>query len=176
VLGPHGVDAVQVSPPQEHAVFDHAPWWQRYQPVSYRLESRSGDREAFVDNLWFMGRAEVRTYDLDESLGTKLRALYQRKKGRDLFDLWLCLSRGLASPERVITCFSEYMAWQELSVSRAEFESNLHEKQSTSTFLDDITPLLANEVDYDPEVAAGLVREALLARLPGEPWRGQQEP
>ena len=36
---------------------------------------------------WFTGAAKVLTYDLDELLGTKLRALYQRKKGRDLFDL-----------------------------------------------------------------------------------------
>lgn len=40
-----------------------------------------------VDNPWFTGEAGVPTYELDELLGTKLRALYQRKKGRDLFDL-----------------------------------------------------------------------------------------
>ncbi len=49
VLGPKGYAAVQVSPATEHAVLAQAPWWQRYQPVSYRLGSRSGDREAFVD-------------------------------------------------------------------------------------------------------------------------------
>lgn len=51
VLGPAGYDAVQVSPPQEHAVLpvQGHPWWQRYQPVSYTLESRSGDRAAFAD-------------------------------------------------------------------------------------------------------------------------------
>jgi predicted nucleotidyltransferase component of viral defense system len=30
----------------------------------------------------------VRSYDLDEMLGTKMRALLQREQGRDLFDLW----------------------------------------------------------------------------------------
>jgi alpha-amylase len=48
VLGPAGYAAVQVSPPQEHVVLSSAPWWQRYQPVSYALESRSGNREAFA--------------------------------------------------------------------------------------------------------------------------------
>lgn len=45
-LGPQGFAAVQISPPNEHAVFPQAgfPWWQRYQPVSYQLVSRSGDR------------------------------------------------------------------------------------------------------------------------------------
>jgi alpha-amylase len=48
VLGPAGYAAVQVSPPQEHVVLQSAPWWQRYQPVSYALESRSGNRQAFA--------------------------------------------------------------------------------------------------------------------------------
>lgn len=48
-LGPNGFTAVQVSPPQEHIVGD--TWWTRYQPVSYRLESRSGDRDAFIDMI-----------------------------------------------------------------------------------------------------------------------------
>lgn len=53
VLGPRGYGAVQVSPPQEHAVLptnsDNTPypWWQRYQPVSYQVESRSGSRAEF---------------------------------------------------------------------------------------------------------------------------------
>ena len=46
-LGPAGYAAVQVSPPQEHA--EGPQWWTRYQPVSYRLISRGGTREQFVD-------------------------------------------------------------------------------------------------------------------------------
>lgn len=42
-----------------------------------------------VENSWFTGEAELTTYHFEELLGTKLRALYQRKKGRDLFDLVL---------------------------------------------------------------------------------------
>ena len=41
-----------------------------------------------VKNNWFSGSAEILTYHLSELLGSKLRALYQRKKGRDLFDLF----------------------------------------------------------------------------------------
>ena len=49
-LGPMGFAAVQVSPPQEHLVAAPGfPWWQRYQPVSYQLESRSGNRAEFAD-------------------------------------------------------------------------------------------------------------------------------
>ncbi|MFC3031580.1 alpha-amylase family protein [Pseudoalteromonas fenneropenaei] len=46
-LGPKGYAAVQVSPPSEH--IQGEPWWTRYQPVSYQLISRSGDRAAFTD-------------------------------------------------------------------------------------------------------------------------------
>jgi alpha-amylase len=43
-----GYKAVQVSPPQEHAVVSGNPWWQRYQPVSYSIDrSRSGTRAEF---------------------------------------------------------------------------------------------------------------------------------
>ncbi len=50
-LGPKGYRAVQVSPPTENAVVEDPPrpWWERYQPVSYLFENRSGDRAAFAD-------------------------------------------------------------------------------------------------------------------------------
>ncbi|MFY1653942.1 carbohydrate-binding module family 20 domain-containing protein [Solwaraspora sp. WMMB762] len=54
-LGPDGWGGVQVSPPQEHVVLPSAegasyPWWQDYQPVSYRIDqTRRGDRADFVD-------------------------------------------------------------------------------------------------------------------------------
>lgn len=48
-LGPNGFSAVQVSPPNEHAVVSGNPWYERYQPVSYQVESRSGTRAEFAD-------------------------------------------------------------------------------------------------------------------------------
>lgn len=46
-LGPKGIDAVQISPPSENAVVAGRPWYERYQPVSYQLITRSGDETAF---------------------------------------------------------------------------------------------------------------------------------
>jgi len=103
---------------------------------------------------------------------TKLRALYQRRKGRDLFDLWLCLSRGLVDPNQVVACFAAYMKHQGRTISRAEFERNLFEKESNLTFPGDISPLLAVGVSYDAGDAIKLVRGSLIGRLTGEPWRG----
>ncbi len=50
-LGPMGYKAVQVSPPTENAVVEDPmrPWWERYQPATYKLDNRSGDRAAFAD-------------------------------------------------------------------------------------------------------------------------------
>ena len=49
-LGPRGYGGVQVSPPQEHVVLPGKgfPWWQDYQPVSYKVDTRRGNRAAFA--------------------------------------------------------------------------------------------------------------------------------
>ena len=46
-LGPSGYQAVQVSPAMEH--IQGSQWWTRYQPVSYKIQSRSGNETAFQD-------------------------------------------------------------------------------------------------------------------------------
>ena len=128
--------------------------------------------EMKVTNPWFSGIAPINTYRLDELMGTKLRALYQRRKGRDLFDLWLCLSRKLIDPQRTVHCFLRYMTHESHPISRAQFEQNLHDKQTDAAFMEDIAPLLNASTKYDPSEAVQLVHDALIARLPGDPWRG----
>ncbi|MEU6455864.1 carbohydrate-binding module family 20 domain-containing protein [Streptomyces sp. NPDC047065] len=44
-LGPAGYGFVQVSPPQEH--IQGGQWWTSYQPVSYKIAGRLGDRGQF---------------------------------------------------------------------------------------------------------------------------------
>src|SRR5215217_5378630 len=48
-LGPKGFAGIQISPPEEHIVAPGNPWWERYQPVSYKLDSRSGTRAELAD-------------------------------------------------------------------------------------------------------------------------------
>ena len=64
VLGPKGFGGVQVSPPQEHVVLPGRgyPWWQDYQPVSYQLTSRRGDRAAFAAMVQSCHAAGVKIY------------------------------------------------------------------------------------------------------------------
>ena len=129
--------------------------------VSHQFEVRS---------RWWSGGAGITTFSLEELLGTKLRALYQRKKGRDLFDLWYAIEKG-ADPGKIVACFSRYMRESGLEVSRAEFEQNLTAKLEDEIFLADMTPLLRTGITWDADGAGQVVFSVLLARLPGAPWR-----
>jgi predicted nucleotidyltransferase component of viral defense system len=124
-----------------------------------------------VSSPWFSGGAPVATYPIKEILGTKLRALYQRKKGRDLFDLWLALDYLSLEESAVVACFERYMEHAGTKVSRAEFERNLEAKLLDPAFVGDVSPLLAAPEAYDAALASRVVLERLVARLPGEPWR-----
>ncbi len=125
-----------------------------------------------VDNPWFSGSARLTTYQLSELLGTKLRALYQRKKGRDLFDLYLGLLHPEASIEDLLTSFTEYMRFGGSSVSRAQFEANMAEKMRDEDFLHDMEMLIRPGMEYDHQSAWRMVWQQLVSQLPGEPWKG----
>ncbi|MGK5639858.1 alpha-amylase [Streptomyces sp. URMC 126] len=57
-LGPAGYGYVQVSPPQEHIAGPQ--WWTSYQPVSYRIAGRLGDRASFARMVNACHRAGVK--------------------------------------------------------------------------------------------------------------------
>lgn len=150
-------------------------------PLRLKIEVNSREHVALlgwhaipftVDSDWFADRANVTTFHLDELMGTKLRALYQRKKGRDLFDMTAALDRG-ADPDRVVACFQHDMAEGGHHVTRAVFEHNLHEKRRQDVFRQDMAPLLRPGVVWDPDVSLDRVVRDLVARLPGEPWAGE---
>lgn len=101
-----------------------------------------------------------------------MRALYQRKAGRDLFDLATALTSGNADPERVVKSFLRYMEHEQHQITRALFEENLAEKLEDPTFLADISPLLSDGYKWDPEAEAPTVSSQLIEHLPGEPWKG----
>lgn len=120
-----------------------------------------------IDSPWYSGAADVHTYEPEELLGTKLRALYQRKKGRDLFDLSEALTRltGL-DPAKVVTCFIRYLEADGRRITRTEFEENLAEKIEDEVFLTDVPPLLALGVSFEPAAALERVRDAFISSLP----------
>ena len=114
---------------------------------------------------WFTGGCEIPTFDLDELLGTKLRALYQRRKGRDMFDLWLGLTDGGANPQRVVEVFRAYMDHEGHEVNRAEFAENLFAKKTNPLFTADLDSLLPVEFSFDFDAAFDLVEREIISRL-----------
>ena len=126
-----------------------------------------------VRSRWFTGSASILTYQLDELLGTKMRALYQRKKGRDLFDLWKAFKAQDPSPARVVSSFLHYMENEGHRVSRAEFEENLYEKLDDPRFIEDIGPLLIVDSEWDLAKAAEFMMQELVVLIPGDPWQGK---
>ena len=64
-LGPHRFGGVQVSPPNENRIVENPPgnrpWWERYQPISYKLETRSGTRAQFIDMVQRCNAVGVRS-------------------------------------------------------------------------------------------------------------------
>lgn len=122
-------------------------------------------QEFKVASRWYSGKCELTTYTLEELLGTKMRALFQRRKGRDLFDLWLGLKEAHADPCGVVSCFQKYMDVENSRVSRQEFTKNLVAKLDHPGFTGDAIPLLLSGTDFDMASAGELVLEELIARL-----------
>jgi hypothetical protein len=108
-----------------------------------------------VESSWFRGDAEVLTFSLPELLATTLRALFQRSKGRDLFDLWLSLVRLGVAPADLVACFGPY---RPVGYIRRRAEDNLRAKCAAAAFRDDLRPLAAaRPVDYEVGAAAELI-------------------
>ncbi len=108
-----------------------------------------------VDSSWFTGSADVLTFAVDELVATKIRALYQRSKGRDLFDLWLALTRLGVAPADLVESFAPY---RPDGYTRALAVANLREKLRRPDFRTDLRPLVTTwPSGYDLEEAAELV-------------------
>lgn len=155
-------------------------------PMRMKLKIEINSREHFsifgfekilfsVDSPWFRDSSEIVTYKLDEILATKLRALYQRKKGRDLFDLARALESVEVDPSRVIMAFMAYMERNGDRVTRALFERNLAGKLHDPQFRADIEPLLSQDSHWDVDQASQYVLDRLIALLPGTSWKGREQ-
>jgi predicted nucleotidyltransferase component of viral defense system len=68
-------------------------------------------------------------------LATKLRARYQRKQGRDLFDIATALKDKSADPSRIVAAFLQYMQPEGHKITRAHFEENFALKLRNLEFM-----------------------------------------
>ncbi len=118
-----------------------------------------------LNSRWHSGSCKIKTYAIEELLGTKLRALYQRRKGRDLFDLWLGITLGKAKPSIIVRTFKDYMTAEGLPISEKEYRKNLSEKMNNNAFLSDTDNLLRPTIKYDPKVAFHVLENEILPFL-----------
>jgi predicted nucleotidyltransferase component of viral defense system len=146
--------------------------------IRLRLKIETNTREHFnvlglqqfpfeVKSSWFNGQCDLSTYKLEELLGTKLRALYQRRKGRDLYDMFTAMTQQSAlDNEAVIHSYRQYMKFSvDNPPSQREYTLNMEAKMKDSEFLGDTTALLRPYVAYNPEDAYELVRTQLIERI-----------
>jgi len=116
-----------------------------------------------VRSEWFSGEAEVKTFQFEEMAATKIRALYQRSKGRDLFDLWLLTKEADIDTELVRSAFNAY---RPNGYTGKKARENLENKVHDTGFLADISNLLSPKVDhYHPDEAAEIIIQEYLEKL-----------
>lgn len=119
-----------------------------------------------VESDWFSGRCEITTYYLDELLGTKLRALYQRKKGRDLFDLYYADQNTELDYDKIVHCYIEYMNFVVgKPPTQKEFLLNMEQKMKSTQFSGDLEGLLSPNMQYNQGEAFEWLIEDLVTRL-----------
>ena len=130
-----------------------------------------------VENPWFSGEAQIPTFTREEMLATKLRALLQRNKGRDLFDL----DHGLRTFEgvntaRIVEIFACYLEKTGLTISRAVAQKRMFEKLANPTFLADMRPLVSSDraASLNEETAKDAFQKVLselIDLIPGDDWK-----
>ncbi len=114
-----------------------------------------------VQSQWYKGNCNIPTYQLNELLGTKMRALYQRRKGRDLFDLDWCIDHCDVDELKIIHAFRTYMKFKGNTVAQKQFLNNLIEKIQDYGFRQDIVNYIRPEIQYDPERAFENVKKLI---------------
>ncbi|MGH3628090.1 MAG: nucleotidyl transferase AbiEii/AbiGii toxin family protein [Sciscionella sp.] len=163
-------------------LYKYVPLGLRY-PMTVKVEVNLNEQRsvfpfvdvkiALLDDDGELQSCAARSYDINEMLGTKLRALMQRRQGRDLFDLYhaarfapratpTCSVEGV----RVIKAFTWYLRNEGTEMTRSEAEQRLAAHLKDRGFRADMGQLLRHDFGpYDVEAAAVLVRDAYLAHL-----------
>ena len=155
-------------------------------PLRLKIEINTRETDAYdppvaipydVENPWFSGGAEIPTFTREEMLATKLRALLQRNKGRDLFDL----AHGLRTFEglnkvRVVEILTCYLEKSGLTISRAMAQERMLAKLAEPAFLTDMRPLVSSDraETLNEETMKNSFRQVfseLIDLIPGDDWK-----
>ncbi|MDR0566150.1 MAG: nucleotidyl transferase AbiEii/AbiGii toxin family protein [Prevotellaceae bacterium] len=113
-----------------------------------------------VQNGWFSGRCAITTYPLEELLSTKYKAIYGRKKGRDLFDMYWALTHLDFDIEKLLYCCSEHYKFSGYAYpTDKQFILNMEKKLSDYEYVNNIFSVIRSDIDYNPRKAWELVKE-----------------
>lgn len=165
-----------------HLVFKFAPEADAQSTLKLKVEINTREHDNLlgirhypfkVDNEWYHGKAEIASFEPEEVFGTKLRALLQRRKNRDLFDLGEGLKELTLDAGKLLACFEHYLALEGVQITRAVAEQRMLEKL-TRSLTEDIAPLLPAGIRFDDRDALdGFERIwwQLVIRLKGDPWK-----
>jgi predicted nucleotidyltransferase component of viral defense system len=119
-----------------------------------------------VENSWFSGSCNIISYELEELLGTKLRALYQRRKGRDLFDLYWAFTHHKPDTAKILQCYKKYMSFVVKQPPSAKmFLANMEEKILDNEFTGDMNALLRPGIKYNNYIAWELIKSELVEMI-----------
>jgi hypothetical protein len=122
---------------------------------------------------WRRSAAGIVSFEPEELFGTKLRALLQRRKNRDLFDLYHGMRQLSLAQNKMIAAFEHYLGLEGKAITRAEAEQRMLEKLLRS-LTEDIAPLLPTDVkfgDGDAMTAFETVWTEIIPCLRGDPWK-----
>lgn len=169
-----------------HLVFKFVPEADPQTALKLKIEINTREQSSLfgimsyrfaVDNDWYKGKTEIASYEPEEMFGTKLRALLQRRKNRDLFDLHHGLEQLALDPDKLIACFDHYLALEGKPITRAAAEQRMLEKL-THSLTEDIAPLLPAGIHFNDEVALQAFERVwrdLIARIKGDAWKSSEK-
>lgn len=118
-----------------------------------------------VESRWFTGRSNLITYSIEELLGSKMRALFQRKKGRDLFDLWYSFTKKHLDTQKILQSFDQFIRFNELTIQKEEYIENVYDKIKDPIFRNDIAGLIHPDVEYDLVQSFNYLNKNLFSKM-----------
>lgn len=90
----------------------------------------------------------------------------ERKKGRDLFDLYVALTKAEVDVNELMRCYHRYMSFAvQQPPTYKQFVANMEEKMVDPDFLGDTQLLLRPDEPFDPIEGYKAVKERLIENM-----------
>lgn len=165
-----------------HLIFKFVPESDPSTTLKLKVEINTREHDIFceiktypfvISNGWYQANTNIVSFQPEELFGTKLRALLQRRKNRDLFDLAEGLKQLSMDTDKIISCFEYYLTLQDRTISRATAEEIML-KKLRSSLTEDVTPLLPAGISFSDDEAISAFNQVwteLITHINGESWK-----